>query len=95
MARNASLVCQIRSNIRCNPELSSTELASIFKQVRPLTKDLYCYFYGFFEECSPSLIKQFMIEQSITRQQILSVFHALPDIGEKAFFQEAIDCGQF
>lgn len=92
---SASFVCQIRSNVRCEPEMPYSVMTDIFKQVKPLTKDLYCYFYGFFEECSPSLIKQFMGEQGISREQVLSVFHKLPELGEKAFFQEAIDNGQF
>lgn len=48
--KRAALVCQVRSSIRCFPELPYQEIIAVFKGIRPLTQDIYCYFYGFFEE---------------------------------------------
>lgn len=53
------------------------------------------YFYGFFEECSPRLIKRLMAEEDISREQIIAVFDALPEIGEKYFFREVLENGEF
>lgn len=91
----AALVCQVRSSIRCFPELPYQEIIAVFKGTRPLTRDIYCYFYGFFEECSPRLIKRFMAEEDISREQIIAIFDALPEIGEKYFFREALENGEF
>lgn len=93
--KRAALVCQIRSNIRCFPELPYQEIIAVFKETRPLTRDIYCHFYDFFEECSPRLIKRFMAEENITREQIIAIFDALPEIGEKYFFREALENGEF
>lgn len=91
----ASIACQIRSSIRCFPELPYQELVAVFKNQKPLTKDIYCYFYGFFEECSSNLIKRFMAEHNITRDEIVTIFDKLPEIGEKFFFRKAIEDGKF
>lgn len=93
--KRAALVCQVRSSIRCFPELPYQEMIAVFKGIRPLTKDIYCYFYGFFEECSPKLIKRFMEEENISRTQIVNIFDSLPELGEKYFFRKAIADGQF
>ena len=93
--KRAALVCQVRSSIRCFPELSYQEIIAVFKGARPLTQDIYCYFYGFFEECSPKLIKRFMEEENISRTQIVDIFDSLPELGEKYFFRKAIADGQF
>lgn len=93
--KRAALVCQVRSSIRCFPELPYQEMIAVFKGIRPLTKDIYCYFYGFFEECSPKLIKRFMEEENISRTQIVNIFDSLPELGEKYFFRKAMADGQF
>ena len=86
--KRAALVCQVRSSIRCFPELPYQEIIAVFKGARPLTQDIYCYFYGFFEECSPKLIKRFMEEENISRTQIVDIFDSLPELGEKYFLFE-------
>lgn len=53
------------------------------------------YILGFFEECYPSLIKKFMKEQDITRQQVIDLFNLLPDLGETFRFREAVANGEF
>ncbi len=93
--KRAALVCQVRASIRCFPELPYQEIIAVFKGTRPLTSDIYCYFYGFFEECSPRLIKRFMEEENISRKQIVAIFDALPEIGEKYFFKKAMTEGEF
>ena len=90
-----ALACQIRANIRCYPDLPYQEFVSIFKGFQPLTQELYCYFIGFFEECSPRLVKKFMSEQKISRENILHVLNQLPKVGEIQDFQEAVKHGQF
>lgn len=90
-----ALACQIRANIRCYPALPYQEFISVFKGLRPLTEDLYCYFIGFFEECSPRLVKKFMLEQMIPREKILDTLNQLPPIGETQKFREAVKNGQF
>ena len=93
--KNYAYICQIRSNIRCAPELPYEEIIKVFKGERVLTDDLLWYFIGFFDECSLRLIKSFMEERDISREQILNVFNSLPDIGETYAFREAIKNGEF
>jgi len=45
---NASLACQVRSNIRCSPEMSYQDMVLYFKGKKKLTKDYHGYFIGFF-----------------------------------------------
>ena len=79
MDNKASLVCQVRSNIRCANEMKYPVMVTIFKNNELYDKEKHeRYFLGFFEECYPSLIKRFMQEQNIKREQILSVFYKLP-----------------
>lgn len=79
--KNYAHICQIRANIRCKNEMPYSEMIKVFKGERPLNADIFCYFIGFFDACSLRLIKAFMKERNITREQILKVFYALPDIG--------------
>lgn len=92
----ASLACQVRSAIRIRDELPYQEMTRILKKEVPYNPRLHqFYFLSFFEECSPRLIKRFMAEQDISRQEILDMFDALPDQGEKIDFAEAVKNGQF
>lgn len=96
MKNKASLACQVRTNLRFNEDISYQTLAQIFK--REISYDLknhQDYLLGFFEECYPSLVKKFMDEQSISRQQILDVFNVLPAFGETYRFREAVEHGEF
>lgn len=92
----ASLACQVRTNIRFEPELSYTEMTDIFLGKISFNLLKYGeYFYSFFDECSPNLIRKYMKEQNISRSNIISIFDKLPERSEKERFREAVDYGQF
>ena len=92
----ASEVCQVRANIRCEPALDYMTMAKIFKKEIPFNLEAHGrYFYGFFEECYPRLIKTFMQEQSITRSEIIDVFNILPERGEKHNFWRSLQDAKF
>ena len=92
----ASLACQVRSAIRIRDELPYEEMVKILKKEILYNPESHqIYFLAFFEECSLRLIKKFMSEQNITREEILDMFNTLPDLGEKAYFAEAIRDGKF
>ena len=92
----ASLACQVRSSIRIRQEMPYQQMAKILRKEVPYCPQKHqCYFLAFFEECYPSLIKKFMKEQDISRQDILDMFYALPDQGEKEDFAEALERGEF
>jgi hypothetical protein len=92
----ASLACQVRTNIRFGHEISYQTLTKIFKNELPYNKEKHLrYFLGFFEECSPALIKKFMEEQSISRDEIIGIFQQLPDLGETYDFKKALKNGKF
>lgn len=91
----ASLACEVRANIRFMNTLRYSTFVDIFKGHIKDLNPYKRYLYAFFEECYPSLIKKFMLEQGITREQILKVFNWLPELGEKEFFREAIQNGEF
>ena len=93
--KNFAYICQIRSNIRCVNEISYEEIIKVFKGEKPLKRENFCYFIGFFDSCSIKLIKAFMQERNISRDQILKVFYALPDIGETYYFRKAVQNGEF
>ena len=92
----ASEVCQVRSNIRCEPVLDYNTMAKIFRKEIPFNLETHGrYFYVFFEECYPSLIKTFMQEQSISRSEIIDVFNTLPERGEKHKFRRSLQDAKF
>lgn len=92
----ASLACQVRSSIRFKNALPYQTFVDIFKgNIKYNEYEHRKYFLAFFEECYPSLIKDFMAEQNITRKEILSVFCLLPQWGETASFREALVNGKF
>ena len=93
----ASQAVQVRTNIRFKDEISYITLKNVFKDVSLYNKEQHMkYFLAFFEECYPSLIKKFIAEQNITKDEILSVFYLLPpESGAVKMFKEKIDSGQF
>ena len=93
----ASQAVQVRTNIRFKDEISYITLKNVFKDVSLYNKEQHMkYFLAFFEECYPSLIKKFMAEQNITKDEILSVFYLLPpESGAVKMFKEKIDSGEF
>lgn len=97
MDNKASLACQVRANIRCVNEMKYPAMVTIFKNDKLYNKEKHeRYFLGLFEECYPSLIKRFMKEQNIKREQILSVFYKLPQaFGETYKFRKALENGEF
>lgn len=96
MDKRASLVCQIRMNIRCKKEMDYQTLVKILrKEISYNEKEHQRYILGFFEECYPALIKEFMEEQSLTREEILEFFYGLPELGETFKFREALLAGEF
>ncbi len=92
----ASLACQVRTNIRFGHEISYQTLTKIFKNELPYNKEEHLrYFLGFFEECYPALIKKYMKEQSISRNEIIGIFKQLPNLGETYDFKRALENGEF
>ena len=93
----ASQAVQVRTNIRFKDEISYITLKNVFKDASLYNKEQHMkYFLAFFEECYPSLIKKFMAEQNITKDEILSVFYLLPpESGAVKMFREKIDSGEF
>ena len=93
----ASQAVQVRTNIRFKDEISYITLKNVFKDVSLYNKEQHMkYFLAFFEECYPSLIKKFMAEQNITKDEILSVFYLLPpESGAVKMFREKMDSGEF
>lgn len=93
---NPSKACQVRSSIRCTKEIELDVLVGLFhKDNRYKIEDYDVYLYGFFEECYPDLIREFMKENSITRDEILNVFNDLSECGEKHNFKKALENGDF
>lgn len=92
----AGKACQVMANIRLKEEMSYTTMAAIFKdEIHYDDARHSVYFLGFFEECYPYLIKQFMKEQHITRQQILNLFAKVSQYGETRKFSQAVANGEF
>ena len=93
----ASEAVQVRTNIRFKDEISYITLKNVFKDVSLYNKEQYMkYFLAFFEECYPSLIKKFMAEQNISKDEILSVFYLLPpESGAVKMFKEKMESGEF
>ena len=93
----ASEAVQVRTNIRFKDEISYITLKNVFKDVSLYNKEQHMkYFLAFFEECYPSLIKKFMAEQNISKDEILSVFYLLPPgSGAVKMFKEKMESGEF
>lgn len=73
--------CAIRASIRTKENISVETLTGIFKKEIPYEQEKHqLYMRGFFEECSPSLILDFMEEKDITWQQILDIFYLIPPV---------------
>lgn len=96
-SNKASFAVQVRTNIRFKDGITYKVLSSIFKDVSLFEYDVHVgYFLAFFESCYPSLIKKFMAEQNITRDQVLAVLNMLPPCsGAVLMFREKIDNGEF
>ena len=87
----ASLACEVRMNIRCGEIMTYQTLVKLLKKELPYIPEIHDrYLLGFFEECYPSLMKKFMTEHNISREEIISMFNQLPDSGEKYKFSMAL-----
>lgn len=92
----ASKACQVMTNIRCRKELNYEEISKILKKEISFDDSKHIqYFLGFFENCRPALIKKFMMEQGISRQQIMDVSERLAKFGEIYKFKQAVANGEF
>lgn len=96
MKNRASLACQVRTNIRFDEEISYKILTDIFKNKLPYDSKLHqIYLLAFFEGCYPSLIKKYMFEQQISRDEILIILNRLPNFGETYRIRKAVVNGEF
>ncbi len=92
----ASRACQGLMNIRHGEIMTYQTLARIFKKEIPYDKTKHLgYLLGFFDECYISLIKDFMREQDISKEQIIDIFQLLPEQGETYDFRRALNHGEF
>lgn len=92
----ASLAVQVRMSIRCPVEMNYEELVGILKQRIAYNPKIHRrYILGFYEECSPHLMKAFMKEQQITREEIIELSHKFPTDGEIHNFRKAVFYGEF
>ena len=82
-------------NTTVYPKLYAVLGTDTFKKKIPLKQEYQRYLYGFFEECYPGLIKKYMTEQNVTRNEIIDIFNLLPEQGEKYKFREALANGKF
>lgn len=91
-----ALAVQVRMNIRFKKEMSAETLAVLLKKDVP-----YCeaeerkYILAFFEEVYPSLMKKFMQEYAVSRDQIIRMYKMYAHEGCMARFKGALDHGKF
>ena len=84
------------TNIRCREDMHYEEISKILKKEISFEDSRHTqYFLGFFENCRPALIKKFMAEQGISRQQVMDVFEHLSKFGEIYKFKQAVANGEF
>ncbi len=92
----ASLACQVMTNLRCKQEIECAEIVKIIRKERVFDRNVHLrYFLGFFENCRPELIKKFMLEQGISRQQVMDIFEKVDNFGEVYKFRQAVANGKF
>lgn len=92
----ASLAVQVRMSIRCPVEMDYEELVGILKQRITYNPKIHRrYVLGFYEECSPPLMKAFMKEQQIRREEIIELSRKFPTDGEVHDFRKAVSYGEF
>lgn len=96
MTDKISMAVEVRMNIRTEKILNYKELVKILKNEIPLDLEKHKnYLYGFFEECYPKLIKNFIEIHNISREKVIDLFNQLPERGEKYKFKEALENGKF
>ncbi len=92
----ASRACQGLMNVRHEDVMPYQTLVKKFKKEIPYDELTHAgYLLGFFEDCYISLIKDFMQEQGISREEIIDIFELLPEQGETFYFRSALNHGGF
>ena len=93
---NVSKAVWVRTNIRFIDTVSIERLVGLLKGDISDTgiKDHF-YILAFFEEVYPSLMKKFMAEFSISREQILRMYDIYEEHGEMRAFRKALENGKF
>jgi hypothetical protein len=94
-ARHASEAVEILINTRSAKETKSSDLVKIFKGQQPYTADFQYPLLEFFCEVPIPLMKRYMNEAEISKQEVIDVFKQLPDLAQKYDFQEALTSGKF
>lgn len=92
----AAQAVEVRTNIRFVDAVHADDLAALLKGEKLFSeiKRKY-YILAFFEEVYPSLMKKFMAEFSISRDDILTLYHRYQGEGEMRKFREALADGKF
>jgi hypothetical protein len=91
---NPTKAAEVLINIRSDFKPIS-DLTKVFKGEVPYSQELEYYFFEFFCELSIKHIKEYMTEQEISREQIISVFNKLPNFARKHDFKRALENGCF
>ncbi len=93
---NVAKAVFVRTNIRFIDAISIERLVGLLKgEISHTVMKDHFYILAFFEEVYPSLMKKFMAEFSISREQILRMYHHYEDYGETRAFREALKNGKF
>lgn len=71
------------------------DITAIFKGKEPYSEKYETHLLEFFNEVPISIMKRYMAEQEITREQIIVIFNVLPNVGEKYDFAKALQDGKF
>lgn len=91
-----ALAVQVRMNIRFKKEMSTEKLAALLKKEVPYHEaEERKYILAFFEEVYPSLMRKFMEEYAVSRDQILRMYEIYADEGCMARFKGALLHGKF
>lgn len=96
-----ALACQVMTNIRFRKEITWQELKGLFKGSIPYNATRHqAYLLDFFENncrfASSKYIKDFMKEQDISKENIISILNKLPKNNEQLLnIQECMRNGEF
>lgn len=71
------------------------KITAVFQGKEPYSEKYETHFLEFFNEVPVAIMKRYMTEQGITREQIIAIFNILPDVGEKYDFAEVLNDGKF
>lgn len=71
------------------------QITAVFQGKEPYSEKYKRALWEFFNEVPVSIMKRYMTEQRISREQIIAIFNILPDAGEKHSFERALQNGKF